>query len=627
MPKKTQRKTPAKGRRAATTSRKKPARRAAPTRRRSGLRLHHITAIMFICALLGIGLANWLNKPFRPAHAASCSVNAILVNSCRPWLGAWANLYPGHTNTGMKDQILDHENRVGRQMDLVHAYSGPGDVLSSDNKYFITRPNTTLLLNWKPTLTWASAAGGNSTVNAQIDAMANSIKAMAPHKIMLIIFHEPENDVTPSTTSCTSVGTDGTAGSPTDYINMWHNVRARFNAAGVSNVVWGMNYMSWNGGTCPIKELWPGNSYVDWVWADPYITGSITYTSRMDFTYNWFKNNSDATHDFNSKPWGFAEWGAHQTTQTQAYAVYDQAKADLDANRYPNLKAYVIFDSTSGPKGGGAVGLTDAGTADPTELQHYKTFASDPRFTDGYYAPPPPADITAPNVSITGPSNGSAVSGTVSVSVSASDNVGVSSVSLNIDGTSIGSDTSSPYSFSVTTPNYGNGSHSLTATATDAAGNHATSTISVTVSNSGAPSDPTPPGSGGGTTVIDPNNTPSDQPVAVTGSVVIKPATPGASVSLQVDGKKTDGNSIDTTKLTNGVHTVTVTEDGKTKQIQIAVHNSWYRNVVNRLRTEPVKLILTAGLPVAGVGAGLWVFRPRIAQLVWHFKTRNYIRF
>jgi hypothetical protein len=583
---------------------------------------------MVICAVLGIGMANWLNKPFRPAHAASCSVNAILVNSCRPWLGAWANLYPGHSNTGMKDQILDHESRVGRQMDLVHAYSGPGDVLSSDNKYFVTRPNTTLLLNWKPTLTWASAAGGNSTVNAQIDAMANSIKAMAPHKIMLILFHEPENDVTPSTTSCTSVGTDGTAGSPTDYINMWHNVRARFDAASVSNVVWGMNYMSWNGGTCPIKELWPGNSYVDWVWADPYVTGSITYTSRMDFTYNWFKNNSDATHDFNSKPWGFAEWGVHQATQAQAYAVYDQAKADLDANRYPNLKAYVIFDSTSGPKGGGAVGLTDAGTVDSTELQHYQAFANDPRFTDGFYAPPlPPADTTAPSVSITSPSNGATVSGTISVTSSASDNVGVSSVSLTVDGTAVGSDNSSPYSFSVNTASYGNGTHNLVVTATDTAGNHSASTVTVTVSNSSGSSDPSQPPSGGGTTVIDPGSTPSGQPVTVSGSVVIKPSSPGSNISLQVDGKKTDGNSIDTTKLTNGVHTVTVTENGTTKQIQIAVHNPWYKNVVNNLHAYPVRYTTGASISLVTVALLLWFCRRYIYFLILRLKTRNYIHF
>jgi hypothetical protein len=83
------------------------------------------------------------------------------------------------------------------------------------------------------------------------------------------------------------------------------------------------------------------------------------------------------------------------------------------------------------------------------------------------------------------------VSGITTVQVSASDNVGVASVSLSVDGASMGSNTSSPYSFNWNTTALANGTHTLTATATDAAGNTATISISVTVSNS-VP-DTTPP--------------------------------------------------------------------------------------------------------------------------------------
>src|SRR5262249_57895933 len=80
---------------------------------------------------------------------------------------------------------------------------------------------------------------------------------------------------------------------------------------------------------------------------------------------------------------------------------------------------------------------------------------------------------------------GSTVSGTVTVSASASDNVGVSSVQFLLDGQSLGAaDTSTPYSVSWDTTKVANGSHTLSATATDAAGNSATApSISITVSN------------------------------------------------------------------------------------------------------------------------------------------------
>ena len=43
------------------------------------------------------------------------------------------------------------------------------------------------------------------------------------------------------TLACTNL--KGNAGSPADYVNMWHNTRARFDRLSVSNVVWGMLFM------------------------------------------------------------------------------------------------------------------------------------------------------------------------------------------------------------------------------------------------------------------------------------------------------------------------------------------------------------------------------------------------
>lgn len=100
-------------------------------------------------------------------------------------------------------------------------------------------------------------------------------------------------------------------------------------------------------------------------------------------------------------------------------------------------------------------------------------------------------DTTPPTVSFSSPASGATVSGTVSVQVAASDNVGVTSVSLSVDGSALGTDTSAPYSFSWNTTTATNGTHTLTATAADAAGNKSTAQITVTVSNS--PPDTTPP--------------------------------------------------------------------------------------------------------------------------------------
>lgn len=96
-------------------------------------------------------------------------------------------------------------------------------------------------------------------------------------------------------------------------------------------------------------------------------------------------------------------------------------------------------------------------------------------------------DTTPPTVSLTAPTAGATVSGSaVAVSATASDNVGVTSVSFYRGGvTQIGAaDTTSPYSVNWDSTGVANGSYTLTAVAVDAASNSTTSSgVIVTVSN------------------------------------------------------------------------------------------------------------------------------------------------
>ncbi|TMI79574.1 MAG: hypothetical protein E6H10_15175, partial [Bacteroidetes bacterium] len=105
------------------------------------------------------------------------------------------------------------------------------------------------------------------------------------------------------------------------------------------------------------------------------------------------------------------------------------------------------------------------------------------RSPGGIIKPPKGGDRTLPIVAITSPANGAAVSGTMDVLVSASDNVGVKSVTLSVDGATVATSSTSPFTNSWNSGSVSNGTHTLTATASDAAGNQGTSSIQVTVSN------------------------------------------------------------------------------------------------------------------------------------------------
>jgi beta-lactamase superfamily II metal-dependent hydrolase len=209
---------------------------------------------------------------------------------------------------------------------------------------------------------------------------------------------------------------------------------------------------------------------------------------------------------------------------------------------------------------------------------------------------PPVPDTTPPATSITAPANGAIVSGTTTVTASASDNVGVTRVEFFLDGALQATDTTSPYSWSWNTATSTNAAHSLTSKAFDAANNNATSAaVSVTVNNDlTAPiTSITAPAGGAtvsGTTTV--TASASDN-VGVT------------SVEFYVDGvlKNTDTTSPyswawDTTTATNGSHSLTskaydaANNTGTSTAVSVTVSNSlpinigsWTLNQTNATKT------------------------------------------
>lgn len=99
-----------------------------------------------------------------------------------------------------------------------------------------------------------------------------------------------------------------------------------------------------------------------------------------------------------------------------------------------------------------------------------------------------------PSVAITSPAGGASVSGTTSIDVVASDDVGVTSVWLLVDGALVANDLSAPYQFSWDTTTLPDGLHALEAMAFDTAGASGSSGhVIVEVANAALPADVTPP--------------------------------------------------------------------------------------------------------------------------------------
>jgi hypothetical protein len=95
-----------------------------------------------------------------------------------------------------------------------------------------------------------------------------------------------------------------------------------------------------------------------------------------------------------------------------------------------------------------------------------------------------PRDTTPPSVSISTPTAGATVTGTISVTGVASDNVALSLVEIQVDsGAYSAASGLASWSFSLNTSTLSNGSHTIRARSTDSSGLTAVASIAVTVSN------------------------------------------------------------------------------------------------------------------------------------------------
>src|SRR5438309_1054384 len=158
----------------------------------------------------------------------------------------------------------------------------------------------------------------------------------------------------------------------------------------------------------------------------------------------------------------------------------DASLSAMDTNAFHNG----INTLRLGGQGRGGMNRFVNGTLD--ELRMYTQALSQAQIQNDMNTPvggSSAPDTTPPTVSMTAPAAGATVSGTVTVSATASDNVGVVGVQFKLDGANLGAElTAAPYTLSWNTTTASNGVHTLTAVARDAAGNTATAgAVSVTV--------------------------------------------------------------------------------------------------------------------------------------------------
>jgi peptidoglycan hydrolase-like protein with peptidoglycan-binding domain/chitodextrinase len=175
---------------------------------------------------------------------------------------------------------------------------------------------------------------------------------------------------------------------------------------------------------------------------------------------------------------------ATASAYNQVNLAWTASTDDVGVTGYRVYKDGVVLPQTTTQTTYQVTGLS-ANTTYRFQIEAYDQSGKATRSLEKSVTTPSAPDTTNPTVSITGLTAGQNVSGTVTLTASALDNVGVTGVQFAVAGQSLGAqDTTSPYSVSWNTTNIANGTTvQITATAYDAAGNSAVATLSVRVNN------------------------------------------------------------------------------------------------------------------------------------------------
>jgi len=187
------------------------------------------------------------------------------------------------------------------------------------------------------------------------------------------------------------------------------------------------------------------------------------------------------------------------------------------ANSESDLAGYKVYQGTTAGVYGQAIEVGNVTTYTKSNLQAGLTYyfaitAYDLSGNESYpstevskYFEDSSLDLTPPSISLTSPTNTTALSGTVTINATATDNVGVAGVQFQLNGSKLGAeDTTSPFSLSWDTRGVVPGSYTLSAIARDAAGNTASS-APVAISISSPPSTLTVSIAGSGSVGSSPN--------------------------------------------------------------------------------------------------------------------------
>jgi len=129
---------------------------------------------------------------------------------------------------------------------------------------------------------------------------------------------------------------------PGQYVLAWRHVHDLFAAQGATNVSWVWSPNVAYSGSAPLKDLYPGHAYVDWVAMDGYNWGTVSQHQWQTFAQVFHQTYTELLA-ISSKPLMIAETASAEQAGDKAGWITDGFSNQLP-RAFPKIKAVIWFN-------------------------------------------------------------------------------------------------------------------------------------------------------------------------------------------------------------------------------------------------------------------------------------------
>ena len=127
------------------------------------------------------------------------------------------------------------------------------------------------------------------------------------------------------------------------FVLAWRHVRDIFTAQGITNVTWVWSPNIDFSNSVPLRELYPGDSYVDWIAMDGYNWGNIGAWHTWDSFSTLFQQTYNEMLAITSKPMMIGEMASTEQDGNKASWISDAYISQIPHN-FSRIRAVIWFD-------------------------------------------------------------------------------------------------------------------------------------------------------------------------------------------------------------------------------------------------------------------------------------------